>query len=159
MLLFNEFCVSYCNLARGRARSPAGVRWANSFGLMAVSPVRPGPVEGSRGEISRPAWVLLLPGLLLAGVIALFVPYDLKGSLDFAIELRGRKVGAMLLLASAGAVALFGLALVASRSIDWRAAALLLGLFATRWFFPDAEQRLWLSCIYLGLAGVMAIMS
>ena len=52
----------------------------------------------SRREISRPVWVLVLADLLLTGVIVLFMTYDLKGSLDFALELRGRKVGAMLLV-------------------------------------------------------------
>ena len=54
--------------------------------------------HGGMAEISRPVWVLLLLGLLLAAVIALFMTYDLKGSLSFALELRGRKVGAMLLV-------------------------------------------------------------
>ena len=57
------------------------------------------------------------------------------------------------------AVALFGLVLVARRTLDWRAGLVLLGLFATRWFFPDSEHRLWLAFIYLGLAGAMATMS
>ena len=54
--------------------------------------------HGRMAELSRPVWVLLLLGVLLAGVIALFMTYDLKGSLSFALELRGRKVGAMLLV-------------------------------------------------------------
>ena len=54
--------------------------------------------HGGMAEFSRPVWVLLLLGLLLAGAIALFMTYDLKGSLAFALELRGRKVGAMLLV-------------------------------------------------------------
>ena len=57
------------------------------------------------------------------------------------------------------AVALFGLVLAARRTLDWRAGLVLLGLFAARWFFPDAEHRLWLAFIYLGLAGAMATMS
>ncbi len=55
------------------------------------------------------------------------------------------------------AVASFGLVLVAKRTPGWRAALLLLGLFTPRWLHPDAEDRLWLSCIYPGLAGELVI--
>ena len=53
----------------------------------------------------RPVLVLVLLGILLAMVTALFMTFDLKGSLDFALELRGRKVGGMLLVGFAVAYA------------------------------------------------------
>lgn len=89
---------------------------------------------------------------LLTG--SMVVIFSLSAGEVLAFPLDNRQATEFLLTAS---VALFGLALVASRPLDWRAAALLLGLFATRWFFPDAEQRLWLSLIYIGLACLMSI--
>ncbi len=51
-----------------------------------------------RLEIRRPVLILSALGALTAGMVALFMSYDLKGSLDFALELRGRKVGGMALV-------------------------------------------------------------
>lgn len=56
-------------------------------------------------ESSRPLLVLILLGIALAMVTALFMTYDLKGSLAFALELRARKVGGMLLVGFAVAYA------------------------------------------------------
>ena len=56
------------------------------------------------------------------------------------------------------AVALFGLVLIARRTLDWRAGVVLLGLFVAHLFFPRAEQRLWFTYAYLGLAGVLIVL-
>ena len=66
---------------------------------MSVDRWRMALVVSYRGmENRRSVLVLLLLGLLLAMVTAVFMTYDLKGSLAFALELRGRKVGGMLLV-------------------------------------------------------------
>ena len=53
------------------------------------------PIAGTRG---RPRLVLALLGITLVAVVALFMTYDLKGSLAFALEWRGRKVVGMALV-------------------------------------------------------------
>ena len=58
-----------------------------------------------RLKISRPAAVLLLLAAMTAGAAALFMTYDLKGSLAFALELRGRKLAGMALVGFAVAYA------------------------------------------------------
>ncbi len=55
-------------------------------------------------------------------------------------------------------VAAFGLLLIAKRVVDWRAGALLLGLFVAHLFFPSAEHRLWFAFAYLSLAGLLVIL-
>lgn len=42
-------------------------------------------------RLERPALALLLLGLAAGGAAALFMTYDLKGSLSFALEIRGRQ--------------------------------------------------------------------
>ena len=91
---------------------------------------------------------------LLTG--SMVVIFSLSAGEVLAFPLDNRQATEILLTA---AVALFGLALVARRTLDWRDAALLLGLFAARWLFPGAEHRLWFAFIYLGLAGAMATMN
>ena len=53
------------------------------------------------------------------------------------------------------AVALFGLVLIARRTLDWRAGVVLLALFVAHLFFPGAEQRVWFTYAYLGLTGAL----
>ena len=87
---------------------------------------------------------------LLTGSIV--VIFSLSAGQFLTFPLDDRQAVEILLTASVG---LFGLVLVARRTLDWRAAAVLLGLFAARWFFPSTEHRLWLALIYLGMAGVL----
>ena len=73
-------------LAKGRRiPAPAGRHW--------------------RLKISRPAAALALLAVMTAGAAALFMTYDLKGSLAFALELRGRKLAGMTLVGFAVAYA------------------------------------------------------
>ena len=55
-------------------------------------------------------------------------------------------------------VSLFALVLIARQRVDWRAGAILLGLFIAHLFFPAAQQRLWMACGYLGLALVLCVL-
>ncbi len=71
-----------------------------------------------------------------AGQITSF-PLDFRQAVEF------------LLTAS---VSLFALLLIARQRADWRAAAILTGLFVVHLFFPSAQHRLWMSGVYLGLA-------
>ena len=91
---------------------------------------------------------------LLTGSMVLIFSLSAGEVLSFPLD--DRQATEILLTA---AVALFGLALVARRTLDWRAGLLLLGLFAARWFFPETGHRLWFAFIYLGLTGVLAAMS
>lgn len=91
---------------------------------------------------------------LLTG--SMVVIFSLSAGEVLAFPLDSRQAIEILLTA---AVALFGLALVARRTLDWRAGLVLLGLFAARWFFPETGHRLWLAFIYLGLAGVLIILN
>ena len=91
---------------------------------------------------------------LLTG--SMVVIFSLSAGEVLTFPLDNRQATEILLTA---AVALFGLALFRMRALDWRAAALLLGLFSARWLFPGTEHRLWFAFIYLSLAGVLIIMS
>lgn len=53
----------------------------------------------------RAALVIAVLAVLAVGVIAAFMTYDLRGSLAFALELRAKKVGGMVLVGTALAVA------------------------------------------------------
>lgn len=65
--------------------------------LRALSLPRPAiGLVGSPGR--RPRLVMLLLGIALVAVVALFMTYDPKGSLAFALEWRGRKVAGMALV-------------------------------------------------------------
>ena len=55
------------------------------------------------------------------------------------------------------AVAVFGLLLIARRTVDWRAGAALLSLFIVHLFFPGAEQRLWITGVYFALSAWLII--
>lgn len=55
---------------------------------------------GRRGG-NRPAAVLAVLAVITVGVGVLFMTYDLKGSLSFALELRGRKLAGMALVGCA----------------------------------------------------------
>ena len=56
-------------------------------------------------------------------------------------------------------IATFGLVLLARGSLGWRAGLVLFGLFVARWIFTEAEERLWLAFVYLGLAAFVAVIS
>ena len=95
---------------------------------------------------------------LLTGSTVLI--FSLSAGRILAFPLDDRQAVEILLTASVG---LFGLSLVARRTLDWRAAAVLLGLFAARWFFlalnAGTEHRLWFALICLGLAGALTGMN
>ena len=91
---------------------------------------------------------------LLTGSLAVIFSLSAGEVLTFPLD--NRQATEFLLTAS---IAAFGLVLVARRYLDWRAGAALLGLFAARWFFPDAEERLWFAFVYLGLAGALAVLN
>ena len=56
------------------------------------------------------------------------------------------------------AVSLFGLLLIAPRTVGWRSGAVLLGTFVAHLFFPNAEHRLWIAYAYFGMAATLAIL-
>ena len=56
------------------------------------------------------------------------------------------------------AVSLFGLLLIAPRTVGWRSGAVLLGTFVAHLFFPSAEHRLWIAYAYFGMAATLAIL-
>ncbi|MGH2544715.1 MAG: sodium/calcium exchanger protein, partial [Ardenticatenaceae bacterium] len=55
------------------------------------------------------------------------------------------------------AVSVFAIVLLAPRMIGWRAGAALLVLFIAHLFFTDADQRLWFTYIYLGMAVLVLV--
>ena len=55
-------------------------------------------------------------------------------------------------------VSLFALMLIARQRADWRAGAMLLGLFVVHLSFPSAQHRFWIACGYLGLALSLCIL-
>ena len=59
---------------------------------------------------------------------------------------------------SLSTVSVFGLLLIARRIVDWRAGAVLLGLFVVHLFFPSAQHRLWITLAYFGLAALLVIL-
>ena len=56
------------------------------------------------------------------------------------------------------AYSLLGLLLIARRTVDWRAGAVLLGTFVAHLFFPRAEHRLWIAIAYFVLAAALVIL-
>ena len=56
------------------------------------------------------------------------------------------------------AVSLFGLLLIAPRTVGWRTGAVLLGTFVAHLFFPSAEHRLWIAYAYFGMAAMLVIL-
>lgn len=53
------------------------------------------------------------------------------------------------------AAAVFGLALLARRQVDWKGSVTLLALFIAHLFFPGQDQRLWFAIGYFALAGII----
>ena len=56
------------------------------------------------------------------------------------------------------AVSLFGLVLIARRTVDWRAGSALLGLFVVHLFFPQSQHRLWITEGYFGLTILLVVL-
>ena len=90
---------------------------------------------------------------LLIGSMAVIFSLSAGEMLTFPLDTR--QAVEFLLTA---AVALFGLVLIARRTLDWRAGVVLLALFVAHLFFPGAEQRLWFTYAYLGLAGALIVL-
>ena len=90
--------------------------------------------------------------LLIGSMVVIF---SLSAGEMLTFPLDSRQAVEFLLTA---AVALFGLVLIARRTLDWRAGVVLLALFVAHLFFPGAEQRLWFTYAYLGLTGALIVL-
>ena len=89
--------------------------------------------------------------LLIGSMVLIF---SLSAGQILTFPLDGRQAIEFLLTS---AVAVLGLLLIARRTVDWRAGAVLLVLFVAHLFFPGAEQRLWITGIYFALSALLVI--
>ncbi len=90
--------------------------------------------------------------LLIGSMVVIF---SASAGQIIAFPLDGRQAIEFLLTT---AVSLFGLALIARRTVDWRAGAALLGLFVVHLFFPQSRHRLWITYGYFGLTMLLIIL-
>ena len=94
-------------------------------------------------------WVGVYAPLALGAVGSMVGVFSISAGQITSFPLDFRQAVEFLLTAS---VSLFALLLIARQRADWRAAAILTGLFVVHLFFPSAQHRLWMSGVYLGLA-------
>ena len=87
--------------------------------------------------------------LLIGGIVVVF---NASAGQVLAFPLDDRQAIEFLLTT---AVSVFGLLLIAKRVVDWRAGAVLLGLFVVHLFFPGSQHRLWTAYAYFGLSALL----
>ena len=91
---------------------------------------------------------------LLTGSMVVIFSLSAGEALTFPLD--NRQAVEFLLTAC---VTLFGLLLIAGKSLDWRAGAVLLALFVAHLLFSGPDHRLWFACAYLGLSGALVVLN
>ncbi len=86
--------------------------------------------------------------LLVGSMVGIF---SLSAGALLSFPLNDRQAAEFLLTT---AFSLFGLLLIARRTVDWKTGALLLTTFVAHLFFPQAQHRLWFAYGFFGLSGI-----